>query len=215
MDRAAKNVSHAHVRNTISMFTPSGTRIRMSCRNARSSASRSMRRLWIRSSHRSHVSLPSPSGLFRTGTTRRFVGRDIGPPIATPVRSLINLICWHTLSTFFGSVPESEIRAFCAIQSPENKGETGEGGSTLLDIDHLARRHGLAHVANGEASHLREQLERLDDHGLRRPDLHDGGVARLQGVRLLLLRRARPRVQAPHELLESARDLRGVRVEHR
>src|SRR5205814_81936 len=78
-------------RSTISMFTPSGTWMRMSCRNARSSASRSMSRLWIRISQRSHVSLPSPSGDFRTGTSSRFVGSGIGPAIATPVRSLISL----------------------------------------------------------------------------------------------------------------------------
>ncbi len=78
--------------NTISMFTPSGTCILISCRRALSSASRSMSLLWTRISHLSHVSLPSPSGLFLTGTTRRLVGSGIGPLIATPVRSLIVFI---------------------------------------------------------------------------------------------------------------------------
>src|SRR5438046_8742463 len=91
--------------------------------------------LWIRISQRSHVSLPSPSGDFRTGTTSRFVGSGIGQAIATPVRSLISLICWHTLSTFFGSVPLREIRAFWAIHHP--------GGTDLAAV----RSRGLRAVA--------------------------------------------------------------------
>src|SRR3989475_548944 len=123
------------------MFTPSGTWMRMSCRSARSSASRSMSLLWIRISHRSHVSLPSPSGDFRTGTTSRFVGSGIGPAIATPVRSLISLICWHTLSTFFGSVPLSEMRAFWGMVQPGERKQKATA-SALLDVDDLTRRDG-------------------------------------------------------------------------
>ena len=48
---------------------------------------------------------PSPSGLFLTGTTKRLVGRGIGPRMATPVLWEIDLICPQTLSTFLGSVP--------------------------------------------------------------------------------------------------------------
>src|SRR2546428_13959989 len=136
-----------HDRNTISMLTPSGTWMRISCRSARSSASRSMSRLWIRISHRSHVSLPSPSGDFRTGTTSRFVGSGIGPAIATPVRSLISLICWHTLSTFFGSVPLSEMRAFWGMVQPGERKQKATA-SALLDVDDLTRRDGLSHVPN-------------------------------------------------------------------
>src|SRR5438093_2590414 len=195
------------------MFTPSGTWIRINALNARSSASRSISRLWIRISHRSHVSDPSPSGDFRTGTISRFVGSGIGPLIATPVRSDIVLICWHTLSTFFGSVPLSEIRARWAIQHRQNESCKRERGSAFLDIDTHSRRDGLAHVADGEATELREVLGLLDDHGLRRPDLHDRGVAGLDVVGVLRLRRVRPLVDPPHALLERARDLGGVRME--
>src|SRR5256886_11781153 len=149
----------AQDRKTISMLTPSGTWMRMSWRRARSSASRSMSRLWIRISHRSQVSLPSPSGDLRTGTTRRFVGSGIGPAIATPVRSLISLICWHTLSTFFGSVPLSEIRAFWAIGQPGETDLAVVRSLRLLDVDDLARRDGLTHIPDREATHLRNCLK--------------------------------------------------------
>src|SRR5438093_811725 len=213
------NVLEAHraaaqVANTISMLTPSGTWMRISCRNARSSASRSMSRLWIRISQRSHVSLPSPSGDFRTGTTSRFVGRGIGPAIATPVRSLISLICWHTLSTFFGSVPLSEMRAFWGMVQPRERKQKATA-SALLDVDDLTRRDGLSHVPDREAPHLRERLERLDDEGFRRSNLDAGRVAGLEEVGLLGLRRARLRVEGRDDLLEGARDLGRMGVEDR
>src|SRR2546428_587223 len=192
-----------HERSTISIFTPSGTWMRMSCRNARSSASRSMSLLWIRISQRSHVSLPSPSGDFRTGTSSRFVGSGIGPAIATPVRSLISLICWHTLSTFFGSVPLSEMRAFWGMVQPGERKQKATG-SALLDFDDLTRRDGLPHVPDREAPHLRERLERLDDEGFRRSDLDAGRVAGLEEVGLLGLRRARLRIEHRDDLLEGA-----------
>src|SRR5438128_1416781 len=196
------------------MFTPSGTWMRMSCRNARSSASRSMSRLWIRISQRSHVSLPSPSGDFRTGTSSRFVGSGIGPAIATPVRSLISLICWHTLSTFFGSVPLSEMRAFWGMVQPGERKQKATA-SALLDVDDLTRSDRLTHVPDREAPHLRERLERLDDEGFRRSDLDAGRVAGLEEVGLLGLRRARLRIEHRDDLLEGACDLGRVRVEDR
>src|SRR5438034_2822550 len=171
--------------------------------------------LWIRISQRSHVSLPSPSGDFRTGTTSRFVGNGIGPAIATPVRSLISLICWHTLSTFFGSVPLSEIRAFWAMRQPGETDLAGVRSLRLLDVDDLARRDGLAHVPDREAPHLGELLEGLDHEGLRRADLDAGRVAGLEEVGLLGLRRARLRVQGRDDLLEGACDLGRVGVEDR
>src|SRR5438105_5999318 len=171
--------------------------------------------LWIRISQRSHVSLPSPSGDFRTGTTSRFVGNGIGPAIATPVRSLISLICWHTLSTFFGSVPLSEIRAFWAIRQPGGTDLADVRSLRLLDVDDLARRDGLTHVPDREAAHLREGLEGLDHEGLRRSDLDAGRVAGLEEVGLLGLRRARLRVQGRDDLLEGACDLGRVGVEDR
>src|SRR2546428_13861261 len=196
------------------MLTPSGTWIRMSCRSARSSASRSMSRLWIRISQRSHVSLPSPSGDFRTGTRSRFVGSGIGPAIATPVRSLISLICWHTLSTFFGSVPLSEMRAFWGMVQPGERKQKATA-SALLDFDGLTRRDGLPHVPDREAPHLGERLERLDDEGFRRSGLDEGRVARLEAVGLLGLRRARLRVQHRDDLLEGAWALGRGRVDDR
>src|SRR5437870_1469532 len=196
------------------MFTPSGTWIRMSCRSARSSASRSMSLLWIRISHRSHVSLPSPSGDFRTGTTSRFVGSGIGPAIATPVRSLISLICWHTLSTFFGSVPLSEMRAFWGMVQPRERKQKATA-SALLDVDDLTRCDGLSHVPDREAPHLRERLERLDHEGFRRSNLDAGRIAGLEEVGLLGLRRARLRVEGRDDLLEGARDLGRMGVEDR
>src|SRR3989441_2274654 len=177
------------------MFTPSGTWMRISCGRARSSASRSMSRLWIRISQRSHVSLPPPSGALRTGTRRRFVGSGIGPAMRAPVVSLISLICWHTLSAFFGSVPPSEIRAFWAIGQPGETDLAVVRSLRLLDVDDLARRDGLTHVPDREATHLRELLEGLDHEGLRRPDFYAGRVAGLEEVRLLGLRCSRLRIE--------------------
>src|SRR5512136_2946096 len=87
----------------------------MSCLRARSSASRSMSLLCTRISHLSTVLEPPPSGPFLQGTTRRLVGSGMGPEMATPVFSLMVLICLQTPSTFLGSVPLSEILARCAI----------------------------------------------------------------------------------------------------
>src|SRR5438132_9977734 len=201
-------------RNTISMLTPSGTWMRINCRNARSSASRSMSLLWIRISQRSHVSLPSPSGDFRTGTTSRFVGSGIGPAIATPVRSLISLICWHTLSTFFGSVPLSEMRAFWGMVQPRERKQKATA-SALLDVDDLTRCDGLSHVPDREAPHLRERLERLDNEGFRRSNLDAGRVAGLEEVGLLGLRRPALRRECCYDRLEGARDLGCMSVECR
>src|SRR2546427_11711677 len=102
-----------------------------------------MSRLWLRISQRSHVSLPAPAGDLRPGTSSRFVGSGIGPAIATPVRSLISLICWHTLSTFFGSVPLSEMRAFWGMVQP-GEWKQKATASALLDFDDLTRRDGLS-----------------------------------------------------------------------
>src|SRR5438046_8451524 len=169
-------------RSTSAMVSPSGPWMRMSCRNARSSASRSMSRLWIRISQRSHVSLPSPSGDFRTGTSSRFVGSGIGPAIATPVRSLISLICWHTLSTFFGSVPLSEIRAFWAIRQPGGTDLADVRSLRLLDVDDLTRGDGLTHVPDRDTARVREGVEGLGSEGLPRSDLYEGRVAGLEEV---------------------------------
>src|SRR5919201_5072889 len=174
-----------------------------------------MSRLWIRISQRSQVSLPSPSGDFRTGTTNPLVARSIGPAISTTVRSLITLICWQTLSTFFGSVPLSEIRAFWGMGQPAGTDLADVRSLRLLDVDDLTRGDRLTHVADCETPHLRERLESLDHEGLRGADLPAGRVAGLEEVGLLGLRRARLRVQGRDDLLEGARDLGRVGVEDR
>jgi len=78
------------------MLISFGTCILMSCRSARSSASRSISRLWTRISQCSHVAVPSPSGLFRVGTLSLFVGRGTGPDRLTPVLSAMLLTCSQT-----------------------------------------------------------------------------------------------------------------------
>ena len=82
--------------STISMLISFGTCILMSCRSARSSASRSISRLWTRISQCSHVAVPSPSGLFRVGTLSLFVGRGTGPDRLTPVLSAMLFTCSQT-----------------------------------------------------------------------------------------------------------------------
>src|SRR5207302_1901006 len=68
-------------------------------------------------------------------------------------------------------------------------GSRGRGSLRLLYVVDLARRDGLAHVADREAAQLGEGLIRLDDEGLRRPDFYPGRVAGLEEVGLLGLRR--------------------------
>src|SRR2546428_7693439 len=110
----------------------------------------------IRTTHRSLVTRPRPPGASPTERMSRFVGSGIGPAIATPVRSLISLICWHTLSTFFGSVPLSEMRAFWGMVQPRERKQKATA-SALLDVDDLTRRDGLSHVPDREEPHLRER----------------------------------------------------------
>ena len=81
--------------------TSSGTRILIIRLMTRSSASMSMRRLWIRISHLSQVAVPSPQGVLRTGTRSRLVGRGIGPVILTPVLSAMVFSSLHTSSSFW------------------------------------------------------------------------------------------------------------------
>jgi len=81
-------------------WTSSGTRIRIMRLMTRSSASMSMRRLWMRISHLSHVAVPSPHGVLRTGTFRRFVGSGTGPLSFTPVFWAMDLSSVHTSSSF-------------------------------------------------------------------------------------------------------------------
>lgn len=104
--------------NTISMCTSLGIGMRISCRSARSSASRSINRLCMRISQWSQVGEPSPSGLFLHGTRSFFVGRGMGPDILTPVVSTIFFTCWQISSNFLWSTLESFIRAFWFIPFP-------------------------------------------------------------------------------------------------
>jgi hypothetical protein len=59
--------------------------MRMILRMTRSSESMSIKRLWMRISHLSHVAVPSPDGAFKTGTRSLLVGSGTGPLILTPV----------------------------------------------------------------------------------------------------------------------------------
>src|SRR5207237_1738549 len=94
-------------------------------------------------------------------------------------------------------------------------GSRGRRSLRLLDVDDLARRDGLAHVADREAAQLGEGLVRLDDEGFRRPDFYPGRVAGLEAVGLLGLRRTGLRVEHRDEFLEGAGDLARVGVEDR
>ncbi len=67
-------------------------------RMTRSSESMSIKRLWIRISHLSHVAVPSPDGPLSTGTRKRLVGSGTGPFIFTPVFEAILLSSPHTSS---------------------------------------------------------------------------------------------------------------------
>src|SRR3989442_882951 len=128
--------------------------------------------------------------------------------------SMIRLICWHMLSTFWGWVPVRERRAFWGmVQRGERKEKAT--ASAFLDVNDLPRRDGLSHVPNREAPHLRERLERLDHEGFRRSNLDAGRIAGLEEVGLLGLRRARLRVEGRDDLLEGARDLGRMGVEDR
>jgi len=63
-----------------------------------------MIRLWTRISKRSNVAVPSPHGDFRVVTFIRFVGRGIGPRMATPVLFAISAI-----------IPIIELRALMSM----------------------------------------------------------------------------------------------------
>ncbi len=81
-------------------WTSSGTLMRMILRITRSSESMSMRRLWMRISHLSHVAVPSPDGALSVGTRSRLVGSGTGPFIFTPVFWAMFLSSVHTSSSF-------------------------------------------------------------------------------------------------------------------
>lgn len=74
---------------------------------------------------------------------------------------------------------------------------------------------GLTHVADREASQGRELLEGLDAHRLGRLQHHDGGVAALYALRILLGGFAGTAVALLLDLGELAGDVSGVAVEHR
>src|SRR5271170_2548395 len=146
------------------MLTPSGTWMRITWRRARSSASMSISRLWIRISQWSIVLVPPPSGPLRTGTLSFLVGRGIGPAIATPVFCEISRISLQIESTLRESVPLREIRAFC-IDSPSARSNARAALRllALLEVDDDARRDRLSHVPDGEPPELGELFVLLDD----------------------------------------------------
>jgi len=69
----------------------------------------------MRISHLSQVAVPSPHGVFRTGTRSLFVGSGIGPVILIPVLSAMVFSSPHTSSSFLKSVLVSRIRAFLTM----------------------------------------------------------------------------------------------------
>src|SRR6056297_3414692 len=183
------------------MLTSLGTWIRMSWRSARSSASRSIRRLWTRISQCSQVAVPSPSGDFRAGTSSVLVGSGIGPDSATPVLSAISRTSSVMSSRSSGLVPARRTRACCIL--------------ALVDAQHLAGRDGLAHVTDGEGAELRNLGGRLDAEGFLRTHGDDRGVARLDEVGVLLGDLAGGRVHLLVDGLDRTGDLCGVGVEYR
>src|SRR5580658_9689512 len=198
------------------MLTPSGTWMRITWRNARSSASMSIKRLWIRISQWSIVLVPPPSGPLRTGTRSFFVGSGIGPAIATPVFAEISRICLQIESTLWESVPLREIRAFC-IDSPSPRSDQSYAALllALLDVDDDARRDGLSHVPDGEPTELGELFVLLDHQRPLRSDHDDRGVPGLQRRGVLLGGLARLRVEPLQDLRELAGDLGRVGVKDR
>src|SRR5208282_6366910 len=133
------------------MLTPSGTWIRITWRRARSSASMSISRLWIRISQWSIVLVPPPSGPLRTGTLSFFVGSGIGPAISTPVLVEISLIILQIESTLRASVPLREMRAFCIDGPSPLPSVRVLRRLALLDFDDDPGGDRLAHVAHREA----------------------------------------------------------------
>lgn len=69
----------------------------------------------MRISHLSQVCVPSPAGVFKTGTRKCFVGNGTGPTILTPVLSAMDLSSMQTSSSFLKSVLVKRILAFRAI----------------------------------------------------------------------------------------------------
>ena len=75
--------------------------MRMMRRITRSSESISIKRLWMRISHLSHVAVPSPEGAFKTGTRSRLVGSGTGPLIFAPVFWAMAFSSSHTSSSLW------------------------------------------------------------------------------------------------------------------
>ena len=114
----------------ISILTSCGIVTRITRWSARSSACMSISLLWMRISHRSYVSEPSPSGDFLVEITSFFVGRLIGPEKLTPVLLAISVI-WLTMSfSFFMSVLYNFIRALGILVSQLN---TRVGSNQLIE----------------------------------------------------------------------------------
>ena len=77
-----------------------------------SSASTSIILLWTLISQRSHVAVPSPSGLFLVVTRIIFVGRGTGPAKPVPVFLVTLIISSDTSCNCWGSFPIKIILAF-------------------------------------------------------------------------------------------------------
>jgi len=108
-------VLEVHFVSSISMCTPSGTCIRITCLKVLSLASRSMILLCMRISHLSQVEVPSPSGLLRVVIFILRVGMDMGPANLLPIFLVMSIIWLQTSCIFFISLPISIIRAFSIV----------------------------------------------------------------------------------------------------
>lgn len=110
--------------------------------------------LCIRISHVSHVSVPSPSGLFLHGTLRclwgAVWGRSSGCPYA-PLSSLSD----YKHPRFFASVPVRDTLAFCDMSSSLPR----------LYVYAYSSCNCLTHISYGESSHFRYFLCFLYYHG--------------------------------------------------
>ncbi|EEY59709.1 uncharacterized protein PITG_12299 [Phytophthora infestans T30-4] len=84
-----------------STSTPGSIEIDVICLTMSEGACRSMIRLWMRISKRSHVLVPSPQGDLRVVRRRILVGRRTGPDTFRFLSTAPRLRSAHTFSRFF------------------------------------------------------------------------------------------------------------------
>jgi len=94
-------------------------------------------------------------------------------------------------------------------------GDLGRATSLLLDLLDDADGDGLAHVTDGETAERRILSESLNAHGLGGDHLDDGGITRLEELRVVLNSLAGTAVDLLDELGELASNVGGVAVKDR